>query len=129
MSIEAIVREFGMSLHIWRPTIARATNGEITRTYAVSSSATGFVQPTTQSSDVFEGRPNTRTAGTVYFAGVVDVQIDDEIRDQTAIPSGDTRIWRVIGAVKPADIAAPLRLSMTVVEVVEVEPDIPYSPP
>lgn len=129
MSIEAIVREFGVSLHIWRPTIGRATDGEITRSYAVSSSATGFIQPASEAQDVFEGRPNTRTAGTIYFAGVVDVQIDDEIRDQGAIPSADTRVWRVIGAVNPADIGAPSRLSMTVVEVVEVEPDIPYSPP
>lgn len=129
MSIEAIIREFGMSLHIWRPTIARATNGEITRTYAVSSSATGFVQPATESQDVFEGRMNTRTAGTIYFSGVVDVQIDDEIRDQGAIPSAASRVWRVIGAVNPADLGVPFRLSMTVVDVVEVEPEIPYSPP
>jgi hypothetical protein len=129
MSIESIIREFGVSLHIWRPTIGRASDGEITRTYAVVSSATGFIQPSSQGQDVFEGRMNSRTAGTIYFAGVVDVRIDDEIRDQSAIPTADTRVWRVTGAVKPADIAAPLRLSMTAVEVVEVEPDIPYSPP
>ncbi len=129
MSIESIIREFGVSLHIWRPTIGRATDGEITRTYAVVSSATGFIQPSSQGQDVFEGRANSRTAGTIYFAGVVDVRIDDEIRDQSAIPTGATRVWRVSGAVNPADIAAPLRLSMTAVEVVEVEPDIPYSPP
>ena len=129
MSIEAIIREFGVSLHIWRPTITRATDGEIIRAYAVSSSATGFVQPTSESQDVFEGRANSRTAGTIYFAGVVDVAIDDEIRDQSAIPTAATRVWRVVGAVNPADIAAPSRLSMTVVDVVEVEPDIPYSPP
>lgn len=129
MSIESIIREFGVSLHIWRPTIGRASDGEITRTYAVVSSATGFIQPSSQGQDVFEGRMNSRTAGTIYFAGVVDVRIDDEIRDQSAIPTGATRVWRVVGAVQPADIAAPLRLSMTAVDVVEVEPDIPYSPP
>lgn len=129
MSIEAIIREFGVSLHIWRPTIGRATDGEITRTYAVVTSVTGFIQPSSQGQDVFEGRMNSRTAGTIYLSGAVDVRIDDEIRDQSAIPTAATRVWRVVGAVQPADIAAPSRLSMTTVDVVEVEPDIPYSPP
>ena len=129
MSIESIVTEFGVGLHIWRPTITRNTDGQVIRTYAVASSARGFIQPTTQTGDVFEGRMNTRTAGTVFFTGSVDVRIDDEIRDQSAIPTSDTRVWRVVGAVKPGDVGVPSRLSMTVVDVVEVEPDIPYSPP
>ena len=98
MSIESIIREFGVSLHIWRPTIGRATDGEITRTYAVASSATGFIQPSSQGQDVFEGRANSRTAGTIYFAGVVDVRIDDEIRDQSRSLSGSTICMIALGA-------------------------------
>ena len=129
MSIESLVREFGVTLHIWRPTITRATDGEIERAYAVVTTLTGFIQPSSASGDVFEGRMNTRTAGSIYFAGVVDVRIDDEIRDQTEIPYAATRVWRVLGAVNAADVAAPARLSMTVCDVVEVEPTIPVTPP
>jgi hypothetical protein len=120
VSIAAIVDRMGKTLYIWRPTITRLGDGRVVRTYAKVTEAKFFVQPSGQTGDVFEGRANTRTNGTMYAAGVLDVRIDDEIR---SVASGTGRVWRVVGTLNPGEQGATSALSMTAVDVVEVEPD------
>ncbi len=126
MSIESIIDTFGRIYYVIRPTITKATDGQFSRTYTESvASAKGFYQPSGTSDDVFQGRQSTRTAGTVYFKGLIDIRIDDELRETNLIAS-TSPILRVIGAVNPGNIGSvslsQSHLSMTVVEVVEVAP-------
>ena len=120
MSIGSLVSRFGRKLWVNRPTVAVAADGEVTRTYAAVCCVRGFVQPTTKTSEVSQGRENGRTTTAIYLEGKCEIRIDDEIRD--ALTGG--RLWRVIGAVNPGDVgasqAAP-HLSMTIVDCVEVD--------
>lgn len=124
MSIETLVRQFQIALHIYRPVLTVSTDGKPMRTYTFKETLYGFVQPASQSSDVFEGRSNGRTSGAIYFVGAVDVAIDDEIY---SAKTGTASIWRVSGIVNPGEIArifpASHRLNMTAVDVVEIAPD------
>jgi len=126
MSIEAIIDTFGRTYYVIRPTITKATDGQFSRKYSDSAaSAKGFYQPSGTSEDVFQGRQNTRTTGTVYFKGLLDIRIDDELRETNLIAS-TSPVLRVVGAVNPGNIGSvsisQSHLSMTVVEVVEVNP-------
>lgn len=126
MSIAAIIARFGIPLYVFRPTITTATDGTVVRTYSTSAlSARGFVQPTGQSQDVFEGRASSRTAGTIYFEGSLDIRIEDEIYNGT---TGSVTAWRVVGMVNPGEIGrlsgTASHLNLTAVEVVEVEPSV-----
>ena len=120
MSIGGLVARFGRRLWVYRPTIGVASDGEVTRPYAAVCCGKGFVQPTTQSSDVAQGRMDGRTSCTIYLEGAVDIRIDDEVRDSLATTA---RNYRVIGSVNPGELgltqAAP-HLSMTAVDAVEV---------
>ena len=126
MSIGSIIARFGVTLYVYRPTITAASDGTVIRTYSSAAvSAKGFVQPTGQSQDVFEGRASSRTAGTIYFEGAQDVRIEDEIYSGT---TGSVTAWRVVGAVNPGEIGrlggVAGYLSLTAVEVIEIEPSV-----
>jgi hypothetical protein len=124
MSIEALVNRFGLTLYLYRPTIGLGTDGQTTRTYARQSEVRAFVQPGAQSSDVFQGRMSGRTSCTIYLSGLVDVRIDDELRDGF---TGTVRNWRVTGASNPGETSpaqSASHLAMTVVDAVEVEPGV-----
>ena len=126
MSIASLVTTHGKELWWSRPTITRASDGRAIRTYAEISSALFFVQTGSQSSDVFEGRANTRVSASLYAVGVLDIRIDDELRDVESTPSPNTyaRNFRVIGVANPLDFASTNALSMSVVDVVQVDPDV-----
>lgn len=128
MSIESLIDTFGKTYYAARPTISKSSDGQFVRTYDSVASATGakgFYQPTGTTQDVYEGRQNTRTTGTVYFKGLVDIRIDDELREN-ADEVSNSPILRVVGAVNPGNLGNVTvfqsHLSMTVVEVVEVLP-------
>ena len=127
MSISSLVDRFGRLFYVIQPTYTKQTDGTIKRDYQKPSrtSAFGWFQPSGQSGDVFEGRQNSRTTGTIYFKGAVSVAVDDEITT-TETDGVQTFFWRVVGATYPGDLRnSPLvapHLSMTVVEVVEVDP-------
>ena len=124
MSIAGLIDRFGISLWVFRPTATVGNDGEVALAFASILETRGFVQPTSQTSEVAQGRENGRTTTTIYFSGSIDVRIDDEIRNAA---TGTTRVWRVIGATIPGEVgassAAP-HLLMTVVDCVEVEPEV-----
>lgn len=127
MSISSMVDRFGRTFYIIQPTYTKQTDGTIKREYQKPSrsSGIGWFQPSGNSGDVFEGRENSRTNGTIYFKGSVSVSVDDEITT-TETDGIQTFFWRVVGATSPGDlVSSPLvapHLLMTVVEVVEVDP-------
>lgn len=124
LSISGIVDRFGITLDVFRPTNGIAADGEVTLTFASVLQAKGFVQPSTQSSPIAQGREQGRTQTTIYFSGSVDVRIDDEIHDAA---SGTARTWRVVGAVNPGEVAASgaaAHLNLTAVDCIEVEPSV-----
>jgi len=121
VSIGAIVDRFGKRLWLYRPTIARLADGRIERTYAKVVAAKFFVQPQGQTQEVAEGRINSRTASTLYAAGVIDIRVDDELRENE---DGTGRVFRVTGTINPGEMGVGEYLSMTVCEAVEVEPDL-----
>lgn len=124
MSIASLVDRFGIDLHLYRASVTTGNDGEIALTYSRATVVRGFIQPTSQTSDVAQGRENGRTTTTIYFSGLVDVRIDDELRSADAVPY---RVWRVIGSVNPGDVGVSLaapHLNMTAVDCVEVEPEI-----
>jgi len=126
MSIASLVSRYGKRLYWSRPYITRASDGRAIRTYEEVSSALFFVQTGSQSSDVFEGRANTRVSASLYAVGVLDIRIDDEVRDVASTPEPDiyARNFRVIGVANPLDFASTNTLSMSVVDVVQVDPDV-----
>jgi hypothetical protein len=125
LSISSLVGRFGIDLYVYRPTLTTASDGTVVRTFSSAAiTARGFVQPTGQTQDVFEGRASSRTTGTAYFDGALDIRIEDEIYSGT---SGSVTAWRVTGAVNPGEMGrtlAALHLNMTAVDVVEVEPTV-----
>lgn len=128
MSIESLIDTFGKVYYTIRPSISKSSDGQFVRTYdsvADLNGAKGFYQPTGTTQDVYEGRQNTRTTGTVYFKGLLDIRIDDELRE-TNQPITTSPILRVVGAVNPGNLGNVTvynsHLSMTVVEVVQVLP-------
>lgn len=133
MSIAAIIDTFGRTLYIMSPTTTVGTDGAVVRTYPTTPTATakGFIQPSGQTEDVFEGRQNARTATTIYFAGVVAIGIDDLIYDvlPAAVPASNSRVWRVTGRIVPGDVGTSSHLCMTVCDCIEVEPDIDVTVP
>lgn len=122
MSISALISRFGTTLYVRRSTTTIGNDGEMSLDYKQVDSARGFVQPSVQTSDVAQGRENARTTTSIFFEGLLDVEIDDEIHD---VASGTGRTWRIVGSINPGFVgttgSAP-HLSMTVVECVEVEP-------
>ena len=137
MSIESLIGKFGQSLYLWRPTITISTDGTVVRTMlyvdATGVGFRGFIQPSGQSADVFEGRQNSRTNVTIYAKGSIDARIDDEIYFVNGVTTiGNTRVLRVVGKINPADLGNSLAdsfLSMTVIEAVEILPTIQIQPP
>lgn len=121
MSIQGLVSRFGVQLWVYRPSLGVASDGELTRSYVAICCVKAFVQPSTQTSDVAQGRMQGRTAGTAYISGLVDIRVDDELRNML---TPNARNWRVTGAANPGEVgatqAAP-HLNMTLVEVVEIE--------
>lgn len=125
MSIAGLISKFGRTLYQYRPTITRATDGQVVRTFdTIQATLVGFIQPSGQTTDPAQGRANSRTSATIYFEGMVDVAPDDEFYEAT---TGSTDAWRVVGSTNPGyvgtTLAAP-HLNMTVVQVVNVEPRV-----
>jgi hypothetical protein len=123
LSIETLVNQFGMTLYIRLPAYTVESDGSISRQYGRVFTATGFIQPSSQSEPVIQGRYEGRTSATIYFAGALTIGIDYEIHDSEGLTA---RQWRVTGVVNPAELGqtgARPALNMTVVDCVEVEPD------
>jgi hypothetical protein len=124
MSIESLVNRFGMTLYLYRPSTSVGVDGEVSRTYSRVCEFRGFVNTSSQSSNVAMGRAEGRTQATIYVPGSLDVRIDDEIRDGFY---GTVRNWRVTGANVPGEVIvanSAAHLAMTVVDAVEVEPGV-----
>lgn len=128
MSIAALVDRYGRTLYVMRPTTTVTTDGTVVRSYPTTPTVTakGFIQPSGQTSEVFEGRMNSRTACSIYFAGVVAIEVDDLIYDvlPAALPSGTSRVFRIIGTIVPGDLNSTEYMCMTVCDAVEVLPEI-----
>lgn len=127
MSIGALISRFGRTYYVHRPSITTHTDGTRRWNYDTGVSAitaTGWFQPSGQSESPFEGRANSRTAGTIYFEGKLDILIEDEI--YTVDVDGKTPVFRVTGLINPGLVgssgAAP-HLNMTVVDVLQVDPE------
>lgn len=121
MSIAGLVDRFGITLYVFRPTVTTNADGEVGLKFDSVLQTRGFVQPSTQTSDVAQGRELGRTTVTIYFSGTVDVRIDDEIHDAS---TGTARTWRVSGIVNPGEVGtsgAAAHLNMTVVDCQEIE--------
>jgi hypothetical protein len=121
LSIAGLVDRFGITLYVFRPTATVGADGEVALAFANALETKGFVQPSSESSDVAQGRELGRTSATAYFAGTVDVRIDDELHD---VSTGSARTWRIVGIVNPGEVgtsAAAAHLNMTVVECQEIE--------
>lgn len=132
MSIASLISRFGRTFHVYRPVMTDSADGTRKWAYSPGSpvlSLTGFLQPATQGEDPFQGRASSRTQGTMYFEGNQDIRIEDEIYTTT---NGSSPVFRVRGVVNPGEIGntlSALHLNMTVVEVVEVEPDATIATP
>ena len=87
MSIAGLIDRFGIALWVFRPTATVGNDGEVALAFASVLETRGFVQPTSQTSEVAQGRENGRTTTTIYMAGSVDVRIDDEIRNAATEPA------------------------------------------
>lgn len=126
MSIDALISRFGIDLHIYEPTYTTASDGSVVRTFGRVVSEKGFIQPASQSEPFVQGRQEGRTNVQIFFPRGTSVPIDAEIRDSTSAETG-WRAWRVTGATNPGELqetlAAP-HLSMTVVDAVEIEPEV-----
>ncbi len=126
MSIDALISRFGIDLHIYIPVYSTGSDGSVIRSFGRVISERGFVQPSSQSEPFTQGRQEGRTSVQIFFPRGTSVPIDAEIRDSTFSDTG-WRAWRVIGATNPGELqqtlAAP-HLSMTVVDAVEIEPEV-----
>ena len=123
MSIASMISQFGMLLQVRIPVYAVETDGSVTRTYGREFEARGFIQPSGQSDQVFQGRINGRRNATIYFEGALDISVDAEIHDSLFLPA---RQWRVTGTTNPAELGqsgASQHLNMTVVDAVEINPE------
>lgn len=118
-----MVQQFGTTYYRARPLITIQSDGTVQRSRTPVLEIVGWIQPSGQNQDVFEGRMNSRTSGTMYVEGFVDLAIDDEIYTGTG---GTVSIWRISGAVNPGLLDSTQvgghPLNMTVVEVTLVEP-------
>ena len=125
MSIASLVQQFGTTYYRARPLTTVQTDGTVQRTRTPVLEILGWIQPSGQTQDVYEGRMNSRTAGTMYIEGLVDVAIDDEIYTGTG---GTVSTWRVSGTINPGLLDQTQigghPLNMTVVEVTLVEPSL-----
>lgn len=126
MSIEALIARFGIDLHVYTPVYTTGTDGSVVRTFGRVVSERGFIQPSSQAEPFTQGRQEGRTNVQIFFPATVEVPIDAEIRDSTSVDTG-WRAWRVTGSTNPGELvqtgAAP-HLSMTVVDAVEIEPEV-----
>ena len=126
MSIDALISRFGIDLHIYTPVYSTGSDGSVVRTFSRVTSERGFIQPSSQSEPFVQGRQEGRTNVQIFFPRGTSVPIDAEIRDSTSVDTG-WRAWRVTGATNPGELqetlAAP-HLSMTVVDAVEIEPEV-----
>jgi hypothetical protein len=126
LSIDSLIERFGIALHIYEPVYTTGSDGSVIRTFGRVSSETGFVQPSSQSEPFAQGRQEGRTSAQIFFRAGISVPIDAEIRDSTSVDTG-WRAWRVTGSTNPGELqqtlAAP-HLSMTVVDAVEIEPEV-----
>lgn len=132
MSIESLIYRFGRTFYVYRPTVAAKSDGTSSWSYLPKDptlTLQGFLQPSAQSEDPFEGRANTRTTGTMYFVGDQDIRIEDEIYTTT---NGTSPCWRVRGRINAGELgktfAAP-HLNMTAVDVIEVSPTLTVTVP
>jgi hypothetical protein len=126
LSIDSLIERFGIALYIYEPVYTTGSDGSVIRTFGRVSSETGFVQPSSQSEPFIQGRQEGRTSAQIFFRAGTSVPIDAEIRDSMSVDTG-WRAWRVIGSTNPGELqetlAAP-HLSMTVVDAVEIEPEV-----
>lgn len=124
MSIEALVNRMGITLYVYRPSTSVGADGEVQRNYTRGQEVRGFVDSGSENSAIAYGRATGQTSATIYLSGVVDVRIDDEIRNGY---TGTVRNWRVGGVVQPGETfasnGAP-HLTMTVVTATEVDPGV-----
>ena len=126
MSIDALISRFGIALHIYTPVYSTGSEGSVVRSFGRVTSERGFVQPSSQSEPVAQGRQEGRTSVQIFFPRGTSVPIDSEIRDSISVDTG-WRAWRVIGSTNPGELQQTLsapHLSMTVVDAVEVEPEV-----
>jgi hypothetical protein len=125
LSIASLLQQFGTTYYRARPLTTVQSDGTVQRSRTPVLEIFAWIQPSGQNQDVFEGRMNSRTAGTMYIEGSVDVAIDDEIYTGTG---GTVSTWRVSGAINPGLLAQTQvgghPLNMTVVEVTLVEPTL-----
>jgi hypothetical protein len=127
VSIDALISRFGIELYIYAPVYSTGTEGSVIRTFGRLVTKRGFVQPSSQSEPFAQGRQEGRTGVQIFFPAGTSVAIDSEIYDGDLPAQVPTRKWRVIGSTNPGELqqtlAAP-HLSMTVVDAVEVEPEV-----
>jgi len=122
MSIDSLIDTFGTTLYLFSPTYQTTSDGSVSRTYGKAATATGFLQPSSQSQAVGLDRMEGRTTVVIYFkpGTTGGVAVDWEI--QTAeLPA--YRRFVVTGVTNPGELAttgAASRLNMTVVEAVEL---------
>ena len=125
MSIASLIQQFGQTYYRARPLVTVGTDGTVQRTRTPVLEVFAWIQPNGQTQDVFEGRMNSRTAGTLYAEGLVDLAIDDELYTNTG---GLVSTWRISGATNPGLLDQTQigghPLNMTVVEVTLVEPQL-----
>lgn len=124
MSIGGLIAMFGRCLFVYRPDTTVASDGRVERAYSREFEVRGFVQPGTQTSDVAQGRMSGRTQTTIYLESCADIRIDDEIHDKV---TGTAKTWRVTGVSNPGllgDTGASPHLNHTIVDCVEVEPEV-----
>lgn len=125
MSIASLIQQFGQTYYRGRPLVTVGTDGTVQRTRTPVLEVFAWIQPSGQTQDVFEGRMNSRTTGTLYAEGLVDLAIDDELYTATG---GTVSTWRISGATNPGLLDQTQigghPLNMTVVEVTLVEPQL-----
>ena len=125
MSIASLIQQFGQTYYRARPLVTVSTDGTVQRTRTPVLEVFAWIQPSGQTQDVFEGRMNSRTAGTLYAEGLVDLAIDDELYTNTG---GLVSTWRISGATNPGLLDQTQigghPLNMTVVEVTLVDPQL-----
>jgi len=125
LSIASLIQQFGQTYYRARPTVSIGPDGNVYRTRSPILEVLAWIQPSGQTEEVFEGRMNSRTAGTLYAEGLVDLAIDDELYTDIG---GLVSTWRISGATNPGLLNQTQigghPLNMTVVEVTLVEPQI-----
>ena len=104
MSIESFILRFASTVTVRRPTFTQTSNGGLFRTFddvAGLTEVSAWIQSRGLSETDAQGRISGRTATQIFFIGVVDIAVDDEILYPT---SGDMGVYRVIEVFHPDSI-------------------------